>query len=93
MKDRIQKIDLQSRAEIIGGTFQNGRLTIKIFGKDFHIYPDAKLSSDIHINPWVTIPVLNYIINCSGLPVLSKWVPFRDLDGGKEMAALFNQRT
>jgi len=92
LKKEIAGIDLATRADIVGGKFQNGKLALKIFGKDFHVYPNGDLASDIHINPWVTIPVLSYILKCGGLPAKGEWTPFRELRGGKEMAGLFSQR-
>ncbi|MDY6822785.1 MAG: DUF3786 domain-containing protein [Thermodesulfobacteriota bacterium] len=92
LKKEIQKIDLSSRAEIVGGVFAKNRLTIKIFGKYFHIHADGSFSSEIHIIPWVTIPVLTYILYSQGLPVSDQWVPFRELENGAPRNGLFIQR-
>jgi hypothetical protein len=92
LKRKITEIDLSSSAERLGGTFSNGKLTIKILGKDVHVDNRGNLSSDIHLHPWVTIPLLSYVINCSGVPVSGKWVPFRELKNGKTWAPLFGQR-
>ena len=40
----------------------------------------------------MTIPILSYILNCKGAPVSGKWVPFRELEGGKTWYRLFGQR-
>ncbi len=53
LKDRINQIDLESRAEKLGGKFSNGRFTLKIFGKDFGIDENGEISTDIHVNPWI----------------------------------------
>lgn len=92
LKHKIISMNLKDRAEAVSGKYQDGKLTLKIFGKDFHIFPDGALSSDVHINPWLTIPLLGYLLNCKGLPVSGKWIPFRELKGGRDWAGLFGQR-
>lgn len=92
LKEEIQHIDLASRAEAVGGVFAGNRLTIKVFGKDFHVHSDGTFSSEIHIIPWVTIPLLNYVLYSRGLPVSGEWVPFRELEGGAPRNGLFVQR-
>jgi len=67
-------------------------LTIKILGKDFSVDSKGNLSSDIHIHPWVTIPVLSYIIESAGMPISGEWVPLRELKNGKTWYRLFGQR-
>ncbi|MDY6903283.1 MAG: DUF3786 domain-containing protein [Thermodesulfobacteriota bacterium] len=92
LQKEIAKIDLAERADAVGGVFANNRLIIKIFGKDFHIYPDGRISSEIHMIPWVTIPVLTYVLYSKGLPVSGEWMPFRELKDGAPRNGLFVQR-
>jgi hypothetical protein len=92
LKRRISTIDLSSSAQRLGATFLDGRLTIKVLGKDFGVDSKGNLSSDLHMHPWVTIPILSYIIECAGMPVSGEWVPFRELKDGKTWYRLFGQR-
>jgi len=92
LKRKVASIDLSSVAERLGARFSDGKLTISICGKGFSLDSKGNLSSDIHIHPWVTIPILSYILNCRGAPVSGKWVPFRELEGGKTWYRLFGQR-
>ncbi|MBU0985774.1 MAG: DUF3786 domain-containing protein [Proteobacteria bacterium] len=92
LKRKIARIDLSSSAQRLEAKFSNDKLTIKILGKDFSIDSKGNLSSDIHIHSWVTIPILSYIIDGAGIPVSGKWVPFRELEGGKTWYRLFGQR-
>jgi len=92
MKKKVASIDLSSAAERLGATFSDGKLTISICGKGFSVDSKGNLSSDIHIHPWVTIPVLSYMLNCKGAPVSGGWVPFREFAGGKTWYRLFGQR-
>ena len=76
----------------LGARFSDGKLTIKILGKDFSVDTEGNITTDIHVHSWITIPVLNYIINSAGIPVSGKWVPLRELKGGKTWYRLFGQR-
>lgn len=92
LKTKIARIDLSSSMQRLGARFSNDKLTVKIFGKDFSIDSKGNITTDIHVHFWITVPVLNYIIDCSGAPVLGKWVPLRELEGGKSWYRLFEQR-
>ncbi len=92
LKEQIATIDLSSSAERVEGKLHGGKLTIKVFGKDFGIDSKGNLYSDIHVHPWVTIPILSYVIYCKGIPVSGTWVPFRELEDGKTWYRLFGQR-
>ena len=92
LKRKIATIDLSSSAQRLGAMFYNDKLTIKILGKDFSVDSKGNLSSDIHIHPWVTIPILSYIIESAGMPISGKWVPLRELKNGKTWYRLFGQR-
>jgi hypothetical protein len=92
LKRKISTTDLSSAAQRLGVAFSDDILTIKVLGKDFSVDSKGNLSSDIHIHPWVTIPILSYIIDGAGIPVSGKWVPFRELKSGKTWYPLFGQR-
>jgi hypothetical protein len=92
LKGKITTIDLSLSAQRLKAKFANDRLTIKVLGKDFSVDSEGNLSSDIHIHPWITIPILSYIIDGGGIPILGKWVPFRELKSGKTWYRLFEQR-
>ena len=92
MKQQIAGIDLVSAAERTGGRFENGRLTLKILGKDFSVDGQGNLYSDIHINPWVAAPFFDYVLNGKGVYPTGQWVSFRELKNGKDRYPLFQKR-
>ena len=92
LKRKIATVDLSLLANRVGGKFSSNKLTIKILGKDFSVDSKGTFSSDIHIHQWIVKPVLNYILNGAGLPASGKWVPLRELAGGKKWYRLFGQR-
>lgn len=93
LKNKIKSCDLEHAAQRIGGVFSNQRLTIRIFGKQFSFDSSGNMFSDIHINPFVAAPIIGYVLDCKGVPLTGKWVPFRELKGGQETNGLFVQRS
>jgi len=92
LKQEITAIDLAAKAQQLGAGFSGGKLTVKCLGKDFTVDSQGNITSDCHINVWVTVPLLNYIINSAGNDLSSKWVPFRELKNGAMRNSLFEQR-
>ncbi len=92
MKGKISSIDLSSAAQRVGAVYSDNKLTIKILGKDFSVDVDGNIKTDIHVHPWVVLPVFSYIIDGRGMDVSGKWVPFRELKNGKTWYRLFGQR-
>ena len=92
LKEKIREMDLPAVAEKLGGKFRNGRLTVKVLGKDFSVAPDGTLSAEIHTNPWVSVPVLTYITQGAGKDITGKWLTFRELKDGSAWSGLFRQR-
>jgi hypothetical protein len=92
LKDKIANLDLVAAAKRVGARLSGDKLTLKILGKDFSVDTKGNLSTDIHINPWVAIPFLNYVLYGKGRPVSGNWVSFRELKDGKERYPLFQKR-
>lgn len=89
LKDELLRLDFEVLAEKAGGQFKNGKLTIQVLGKPFSVDESGKFYSAIHVNPWIVLAVLGYLLNCDGIPLSGKWVPFRELPGARERNALF----
>lgn len=92
LKSEVPNLDLQAAAQRLDGRYHNGRITVKVLGKDFHVDTQGRLSAEIHTNAWVSVPVLTYILYGNGANPIHKWVPFRELSAGKSWAGLFEQR-
>ncbi|MBI5252133.1 MAG: DUF3786 domain-containing protein [Desulfomonile tiedjei] len=89
---KMADVDLASSAERLAASFSGETLAIKLLGKDFHVDCQGNVTSDCHVHGWVTVPLLNYVISCSGRPVSGNWVPLRELKNGATWAPLFEQR-
>ncbi|MCP4117906.1 MAG: DUF3786 domain-containing protein [Desulfobacteraceae bacterium] len=92
LKQKISSIDLSQAAKRLGAEFSKGKLNIKIFGKDFSVDSGGNLSSEAHINAYMVVPALNYILNGSGKTPRGDWITFRELNGGPSRYAHFQQR-
>jgi hypothetical protein len=92
LQKKIKEVDLSEVAGRLGGDYADGKLTLKILGKNFRVDSNGQFFTDIHVHAWVAIPVLNYILRGEGRSVSGRWVPFRELNGGKTWYRLFGQR-
>ncbi|MEJ2098295.1 MAG: DUF3786 domain-containing protein [Deltaproteobacteria bacterium] len=92
LKKEISRIDLAEAAKRIEARFADNKLTLKVLGKDFSVDTNGQLYTDIHVNPWVAVPFLNYILHGKGLPISGNWKSFRELTEGKARYPLFQKR-
>jgi len=79
LKKEIVKIDFSASVKRLGAALSGDKLVIKCLGKDFTVDPEGNVISDCHINEWVTVPLLKYIIDSAGNDPSEKWVSFREL--------------
>jgi hypothetical protein len=89
LKREVGAIDFPSSAERIGASLSGNKLVIRSLGKDFQVSPDGNVVSACHVHAWITVPLLNYIVSCSGKAPSGKWVPFRELKDGISWGPLF----
>jgi len=92
LKSEVPRCDLEDAARRVGGKFSDNRLILKVLGRDFRVDTSGNLFAEIHINPWVAVPFLQYILHGKGLAPTGRWVSFRDLKGGRESHPLFQKR-
>jgi len=94
LKERVAGMDLSAAARRLGAKYskKNESLTLKIFGKDFTVDRRGRLFTDLHVNAWMVIPVLNHVISGNGATPTVKWVPFRELPHGRERNLIYLQR-
>ena len=93
LKHDISMLDFAETAEKIGATFDGATMIIRILGKNFGIQQQTgDFKTDLHLIPWVVMPLLEYVLHCQGIVVSGDWVSFRELRKGKERYPLFKKR-
>ncbi|MDH3393418.1 MAG: DUF3786 domain-containing protein [Desulfobulbaceae bacterium] len=92
LQQEIAGINLVDRAAVVGGRMVDGRLAVSCLGKDFIIGADGTVTSECHINPWVTVPLLQYVLASTGVEPAGRWVSMRELADGPTWNPLFVQR-
>ncbi len=92
LTQELHSFDLEVRAKKIGASYRDGFLVLKIMGKDFGVDAQGNIITDLHLNSWVLISALNYIVHSKGTEVMRQWVPLRELPGGKDWYRLFGQQ-
>jgi hypothetical protein len=92
LKIKITATDLAKVAEKIGGSYKDGWLSLKVLGKKYSVADNGEIVTDIHVIPWVSLPVYDYILHGGGRELSGRWVPLRELPSGKDWFRLFGQR-
>ncbi len=92
LERKVAAIDLAAKAQVIGGTYRDGVLTLNSLGKDFCVNRQGRLTSQCHIIPWVKAPLLSYITHPTHQNITGEWSLFRELKGGMEWQNLFTSR-
>ena len=92
LKKEILKINFAESVKRLEAKLTDDKLTIKCLGKNFTVDPKGTIVSDCHINVWVSVPLLNYIIYSAGNDLSGKWVPFRELSSQTVWNSFFEQR-
>jgi len=76
----------------LGAEVREGNLTFRVLGKKFGLSKDGRFVTDLHIIPWVIMPLLDYVCNCKGVAVKGDWISFREIPKGREQYGLFKKR-
>jgi len=92
LKREIVSVDFSGSVDRLGAKLSDDKLIIKVLGKNFTVDPEGKVVSDCHINVWVIVPLLNYIVYSAGKDLSGKWVPFRELSSDTVWSSFFQQR-
>jgi hypothetical protein len=91
MQARVRTSDLAGTARHLGLPLRDGRLVITCLGKDFSLGPED-ITSSCHINPWLSLPILDYALHEAGLEPRGQWLPLRELPGGVDWGKFFEHR-
>jgi len=93
LKAELRHIDLRQAAERCGGEYDNGWLTLHVFGKSCATDQNGNLRTQLHLNYWLLSPFFTYIIGSAGLAPTGKWMNFRDFPGGIDRHPYFRRQS
>lgn len=91
-RQEISKLDLVAAAARLHAPFKDGMIAINCLCKDFWINATGDMVSECHKNPWVQVPVLNYILHSKSVQPKGNWVAFSGLKGAGEWNNFFQHR-
>ena len=92
LQQKVQYLDFSFVAPRIGARLVNNQLAVNCLGKDFFIDQTGEMSSSCHVNHWLYVPLLHYILECRGIEPKNDWVPFGELPGAAEWSQYFSHR-
>ncbi len=89
LKREVGTIDFPSIRRAVGCVAFRRQAGDQIARQGFSGFTDGNVVSACHVHAWITVPLLNYIVSCSGKTPSGKWVPFRELKDGISWGPLF----
>lgn len=92
LRQALAQRDLPAAAARLGARIAGDRIAVTCLGKDFFVDRRGLVTSECHTHCGLTIPLLTYLLDSKGDAPTDRWVPFRELQGGPPMSALFEQR-
>ena len=92
MKQKVSNVDFNEAAKRLGGSVNNGRFSVHCLGKIFELDHAGNMYSICHINNWIHIPLINYVISASGKDPVGEWVTFRALKDAQDWKQYFEYR-
>lgn len=88
----VAGLDFSFVAPRIGARLVEGNLAINCLGKDFFITPSGEMVSDCHLNHWLYVPLLHYVLFCQGKEPQGEWLSYGSLPGAAEWSQYFSHR-
>jgi hypothetical protein len=92
LKRKIRDVDFAHVARGLGADIEGERLRVKCLGKNFYVDRQGNVESIIHINTWVVVPLLHYIITGGSARHTGRWVSFEDLKKASTVTQYFDRR-
>lgn len=92
LKEKVSAMNLAEQTSRLGATMSGNRLSILCLGRIFEVDNRGEMYSNCHVNPWIHLALLNYIVNCRGLSPAGNWVKFRELKNAGNWERFFNHR-
>ncbi len=92
LKSKITGVDFPASAKRLGAQLVGDKLGVKCLGKNFFVDNEGNVDSECHINPWLIMPLLSYIVSGKGNDLQDNWVTFAQLKEGMSWNRFFQKR-
>jgi len=92
LRQKVRGTDLEDAAPRLGARYEDGRLTVHVLGREFHIDGSGTITSQCHINNWIQWLVLTYVSNPDPGEPEGRFVPFDELGRGSTTVLYFSKR-
>jgi hypothetical protein len=92
IKDRMREIDFDAAAQRLGGSVNGERLAFHCLGRLFELDREGRMYSLCHVNNWVHVALLQYVILGQGLDPAGEWLSFGELKEARNWERFFNHR-
>jgi len=92
LKEKISAIDFGASPERLQARLVDDKLAIKCLGRDFMLDRQGEMTSELHANFWVYVPLLNYVLHCRGRELTGEWVKFDQLRDAMSRSDFFSMR-
>jgi hypothetical protein len=92
LQNEVKRLDFSEAALRTGADLIGDKLAINCLGKDFFISREGEMTSTCHVNHWLHVPLLHYIIECRGETPRHDWIPFDELPAAGQWSQYFTHR-
>lgn len=92
IKGQMQEVDFEQTAQRLGGAINGDRLAFHCLGRLFELDHDGRMYSVCHVNHWVHVALLQYVIVGQGVDPKGQWVNFGQLKESRDWERFFNHR-
>jgi hypothetical protein len=89
---KIQQIDFEQAAQRLGGTVNGDRLSFHVLGRIFELDHQGRMYSLCHVNHWVHVSLLLYVVQGKGVDPTGEWVSFSQLKESRDWDRFFAHR-
>ena len=88
----IEKVDFADAARRLGGWIEGDRLALRCLGKIFELDVQGRLHSLCHINPWIHVSIIHYVLYGKGLDPVGEWTVFTQMKKARDWERFFTYR-
>jgi Domain of unknown function (DUF3786)/Putative Fe-S cluster len=89
---QIRELSLPDQAKRLGLPLHRSMIVVPVLGRRFFVDAQGGLHSESHVNPWLHLPILQYVIRAAGRPLSGDWVPYVKLPGAIDWKLFFAHR-